>query len=548
MKSRSSQLSECLAVCLIVVGALLLAWHLRFVQDDAFISFNYARALFRGDGLTWCGTRVEGYINFLWILWTALGLRLHIDPVDGSYLGGLFAFVLALYSTWQLSRSIIRSPTVRVIALAATATNYSVLAYATGGLETMPVAAMVCLCVWQVTSMWDGSTPIGYWRLIGLSLLLAITVLTRLDTAIPVVVLVLLTLGAMRRHRVGSVAHVQAILIPLATIVGGWFMARFDYYGDVLPNLYYAKGRTGSITNGLLYVARFAHSYGIWPLVLATGLVALKRSRWRSKPYPYGAWIPSAATLITWLAYVVSVGGDFMEFRLVVPVTPIAFVLLFAALDFALDDLRGGRFAELGALLLLLGASYHHSTSFVEISEDRTLDSIPALRTFYGLYPTGDWARIGDPLKRELGGHSITIATSACGAIPYYSDLRTVDMCGLNDRTVARNGIRAGSDYRRPGHQVAASRDYLRGAGTNLILGHPVLVPRGALSASGDTELWRFIVSQMAFFEPVVSGTVRLVAIPIDSSESLIAWYFVRADYIDEKLSSGSWEQKTLSY
>ena len=40
---------------------------MRFVQDDAFITYRYARNLARGEGLVFNpGERVEGYTNFLW--------------------------------------------------------------------------------------------------------------------------------------------------------------------------------------------------------------------------------------------------------------------------------------------------------------------------------------------------------------------------------------------------------------------------------------------------------------------------------------------------
>ena len=52
--------------------AAVAAWWVRSVQDDAFISFRYAKNLANGSGLVFnSGERVEGYTNFLWtlILW-----------------------------------------------------------------------------------------------------------------------------------------------------------------------------------------------------------------------------------------------------------------------------------------------------------------------------------------------------------------------------------------------------------------------------------------------------------------------------------------------
>nr|HNH96503.1 hypothetical protein [Microthrixaceae bacterium] len=52
---------------LVVSVAVVLAWQFRFVQDDAFISFRYAKNLVDGNGLVFNpGQPVEGYTNFLW--------------------------------------------------------------------------------------------------------------------------------------------------------------------------------------------------------------------------------------------------------------------------------------------------------------------------------------------------------------------------------------------------------------------------------------------------------------------------------------------------
>ena len=60
--------------------ALGLAWSNRFLQDDAYIVFHYARNLAEGRGLTWFGERIEGYTDFLWVLWIRLGISPRRHP------------------------------------------------------------------------------------------------------------------------------------------------------------------------------------------------------------------------------------------------------------------------------------------------------------------------------------------------------------------------------------------------------------------------------------------------------------------------------------
>ena len=70
----------------LVAGLVFLALLNRFIQDDAFISFQYARNLVEGHGLTFNpGERVEGYTNFLWTLLISAGIGLGVDPITWSW-------------------------------------------------------------------------------------------------------------------------------------------------------------------------------------------------------------------------------------------------------------------------------------------------------------------------------------------------------------------------------------------------------------------------------------------------------------------------------
>jgi len=128
----------------LVTALLVLAFLNRFVQDDAFISFRYARNLVRGNGLTWNpGERVEGYTNFLWTLLLAVPFALGLDPVAFSEALGLVCFAGTLLSTFLLARRLLGSDERALLPLLLLGTNYTFLCYATGGLETQMQAFLV---------------------------------------------------------------------------------------------------------------------------------------------------------------------------------------------------------------------------------------------------------------------------------------------------------------------------------------------------------------------------------------------------------------------
>src|SRR3989442_1133365 len=89
------------------VGYALRLW---WTSDDAYISFRYARNLVHGLGLVYnAGERVEGYSNFLWTLWCALGLRLGCAPDAWANGWGIACYaatllLLGVHTRWRVRR------------------------------------------------------------------------------------------------------------------------------------------------------------------------------------------------------------------------------------------------------------------------------------------------------------------------------------------------------------------------------------------------------------------------------------------------------------
>jgi hypothetical protein len=77
----------------VVVAAVLLVPHalmFDFVNDDAYISFRYARNLAEHGQLVFnLGERVEGFTNFLWTVLLAGGIKLGLSPVLTSRFFGI---------------------------------------------------------------------------------------------------------------------------------------------------------------------------------------------------------------------------------------------------------------------------------------------------------------------------------------------------------------------------------------------------------------------------------------------------------------------------
>jgi hypothetical protein len=518
----------------LAMAALALAVENRFIQDDAFISFVYARNLVRGAGLTWFGTRIEGYTNFLWVLWIALGMKLGIDPIAWADVGSITAFLSAVLGIERLGRAVLGSRLAAFTCVVLFITNYTFVSYATGGMETMLQASLLC---WMGVLAVERQAAPAFARDLGLAGLGSLAVLTRLDSALPAGIILLFRLqNAWSRKQLRStLATIGPVFaLPLAA----WLIWKERYYGRLLPNTYYVKVESHFNPNGLVYAGRFLHWYLFWPFLAAAAAVLLARRR-----SPPRALLLPAVIVVTWVAYVIAVGGDFMEFRLFVPIAPFFLVLVgFAIVEVLGDALRRPLLITAGCTAILIGASILHARAFTGITDDQALDSIHMLSTFYGLYPDGQWSSVGGRLHAALGGKNVRIALHPAGAIPFYSDLDTVDMLGLNDLEISVRGALAPTIDRRPGHRRWATLEYLDEKKVNLVLGAPIVVAPGVISGRGGVE---FLRRWMQVAMPLSAGQIDkavFVGVPIDSRRSLVAWYLTASPTLDETVRQEHWE------
>jgi hypothetical protein len=522
-----------------LVVAFVVAWQLRFVQDDAFISFTFAKSLVEGNGLTWFGSPVEGYTNFLWVMWIALGMKLGIEPIAWSYAGGLASLVGCVWCLWEISGRVFKEHLPMLLTVLFFIGNFSVLSYATGGLETMLQTFLLSLS-FLLACLITADEEIKGSPCILLSLTVAAAVLTRLDSAVIVSLIVLYALISIVSKK-SPLKNSLALLLPAAIILLGWFAWRWSFYGKLLPNTYYAKvgWDARSFSNGILYLGRFLHWYLLWPIILL-GLAGMVRRRRRlDRPMRLALFIIAA-----WFVYIVAVGGDFMEFRFIIPVAPFLFLWVAYLVHHHIAGalVRNEVVVATLAVAILTAASIQHGRSFNSLTEDKTLDSIEMLSTFYGVYPDHDFRTIGRRMKEELGETGATISTSAVGSIPFYGGLRTVDGIGLCDENVNDPGSYWQSPGYRPGHLHRVNMSYLKRKGVNFVLDQPKLVIRGVLNrleSAGALAGW---ILHAAHRDQPPDNIETVVAMPLDARTSLLMLYLTPTAELDSVVRSGSWE------
>lgn len=521
---------------LVFVALVLLAWSNRFVQDDAFISFRYADNFVHGKGLVWNeGERVEGYTNFLWTLIISIPIFLKLDPIKFSFVFGLSLFALSLYFTWRLAADLLHSKHLALLTVFLLGTNHSFSSYATGGMETQLQTCLFVACMFLLFDSVARGTRSGI-RLCLLSVLLSLALLTRLDSALLLAVVLPMALFHIWQKEEGLTQKswlAVCLLAPLVVLVGAWLFWKIHFYGSVLPNTFYVRlASLNSLWRGVIYVYLFFHSY--W-LVLFPFLFLVFASRlWREGNR---RWLLLAVTIALWLAYVVCIAGDFMEFRFIVPVLP--FIVLFIVwLSFT--KVRSFRI-QLALVFMVLCGSLHHAVTFPTSSfRYNDVDSTQGLSDH--LYrDRADWVGIGKVLGESFHyDPNVTIAINAAGAIPYYSRLKAIDILGLNDQWVARHGDIASSI---PGHQRRATLDYLITRKVNPLIGHPQMVPIDSSAPQKWSDNYFYVIITPHDALPM---NARIIEIPINAKYKLRVLYLVESSLVDDAIKRNGWTTHPL--
>ncbi len=342
---------------LVLLGVALAARQ-AWTCDDAFISYRYAQNLLDGKGLVFnAGEPVEGYTNFLWTIWAAVGLALGVAAETWSSLWGLVAFGAAIWLLGRLDRpGTLARPDGQAwpvpLAAMAAALCGPWQVWATGGLETSADATLLLAGWWTATRPGRGVRGAGL-----AGLILALATLTRPDGVLPAALLgasVLLRgpTGTPRPHGAGDGARTlrdwldlpaaAAFSAAFAALWLPWTLWRVTFYGDLLPNTFYAKSaHLLWFDQGWSYVGltlRELPWLGVAWLLGVGGLVGRLRA-----PTAIAAVLDDAGTtrrlLTAWsiatlyVVWVAKVGGDFMHTRLLIPTLPLLLVVGQLGLD-----------------------------------------------------------------------------------------------------------------------------------------------------------------------------------------------------------------------
>lgn len=286
------------------VFAFYQSYKWRWICDDAYISFVYARNLYEGSGFVFnVGERVEGYTNFLWTLLLSLGYYLKLEPQFLSLFLGIIFYLMTLFIFFyeENKKSIGKIYPLLLVHLSL---FFHLHIFATSGLETSLFTFLVCfgLLLWEKEKV----------------LLFVVFLFSALVRPEGALFLFIASLDWIIRKR-------SWIPVLFGVLFLGFLSFRFFYYGDLFPNTFYAKGNKGAyFSQGFYYLLYFLKSYPLYFFVLFLfGLQTYKRLKSQKE----NRFLLSS--ILLYIFYVLYVGGDFMGIRFWIPILPYISYLAF---------------------------------------------------------------------------------------------------------------------------------------------------------------------------------------------------------------------------
>lgn len=274
-----------------------------WLSDDALITLRSVANATVGNGATFNALElVQSYTHPLWFAVLVAANRILLAPIHWALLLNMAA---ALIMGAMLIRAAGRHRLLAAAVAAAAASLPAIVEWTSSGLENSLSMLLTVLLLRAVARPGRSGSPLV------IGVLAGALVLNRLDLAL-IAGPLLLTWVVGQGLRRGATAVLVAA-VPLA----GWTVWAVRYYGTVLPNTYYAKLNVDIpwyelMLQGVSYLRLTSVRQPLALLVLVLATVVLTRPHAALTARLRAAVL---AAMVLYAAYIVRIGGDFMEGR-----------------------------------------------------------------------------------------------------------------------------------------------------------------------------------------------------------------------------------------
>jgi hypothetical protein len=386
---------------------------------------RYSQHVAEGAGIVWnIGEHpVEGATDFLYMMTiAALAKVMHADVVKTCRLllavCGLLLPLIA-YACSRLTVGVSRWLAAVVAIYLCFIPNNSFIGTGFGGPFLM---VLVAIAWWVAIGMMLEESEIS----IGQALLFSLAGLSMGLTRPEANVLALLMLAAVVWVRGWRASRrlVLAFVAVFAVLGGCYFAWRVHYFGYLLPNPFYVKG------GGRLHLPALSAAIEnvvklVWPC-LPPALLAF-RNRYRTRLL-YALLIPLVGYTGIWIL-LSNENNHLMRFQM--PLVPVVVMFLPVLLQDVVPELGLDR----------ISLSRHTRTALY------TAGTFYAIATGYVMYRSvwfpansNNAVALAEHLE-EYSGKGYSMAVTEAGTFPFYSNWTAIDTLGLNDATIAHEGL-----------------------------------------------------------------------------------------------------------
>jgi arabinofuranosyltransferase len=393
-----------IAIIGLLIAAVVWHWRMSFPFDDAYITFRYAENLANGYGIVWNigGPHTEGYTNFLLVLILSPFAYFNADLLIVSQFIGIALTILTALVIFKFIRQISESDGWPVAA----ALLYLLLPYtwanAFSGLETSLFVLLVTSSFYfAVCRKWTVAF-----------ILVSLASLARPEGALAGVILAISLYRINKSERGLAIRSMLTFfMLPIALYAG----FKFFYFGDLLPNSFYIKTGNGGF-QGIQNSKGFIRSNVIL-IVISIYALWRYRDKWRSLT-PLLLW---SCGLLLFYVWPEPLQGFYFRFDW--PAVPA--LAIFATLALSPEKWNWRSF-----VILTVVIASQIVLTFPRLRNETQLATLERGRQIYH--------ELGFALRSIPNHERMTFAFQDAGAVPYYSEMKNIDLVGLNTTAIAK--------------------------------------------------------------------------------------------------------------
>jgi len=406
---------------IVMLGFQICFWN--FTIDDAFISFRYAKNFIENGQIVFNvnKTPVEGYSNFLWVIWLSLGFLMNLDPIVFSKVSGIIFCHLCIYVVYKLARLMNKSKNSSAIISIFYALLPNIALWSIGGLETSLFSLFLMIGIYFFINNLKNKKK--YSPLLS-SLFFTLASLTRHEGIIIYLFTILFLIGLKIKERVifkfQTLTEILFICSSLIIFYLPYFIWRIYYYGAILPHTFIAKQANVNFLSFLEQIIFYLPQ--IIVLLQLVLLITLRIHKWRDILRLDIIKIYLLYVAFIMVSLIMLISSWMPGYRFAVPLIPLILLLTPTSLNFFeklaktydkdLILLRYGRIFTILVICvsnLLLGFSFN---SYVYR---------------YGIGINQCNIVLGKWIYNNTN-ESASLAIWDVGAIPFYADIRTIDI------------------------------------------------------------------------------------------------------------------------